>query len=113
MNNSKIAIDNVSLEVESPIDTSPILRQKAVKLEQIIEAFNRISESSYWKVLEEEVFSGVLESLQRRMRNEKDTTELFRLQGQEAWANKFCDFKTLADGYKKELINITNKLNEK
>jgi hypothetical protein len=82
-----------------------------IKLEKIVEAFNRISESSYWKVLEENIFSGVLESLNRRMRNEKDPTELLRIQGQLVWASKFCDFQSLADGYKKELINISKKLN--
>lgn len=99
--------------MESPIDTTPFLREKAVRLEAIIEAFDRINESKYWKVLQNEIFDGILEALQRRMRNEKDTTELFRLQGQETWANKFCNFKSLADGYRKELINITKIINEK
>lgn len=110
MNNSKIVVDTVGLEIETPLDTTPILREQATRLGKIIEAFDRISESSYWKVLEEEVFRGVLESLQRRMRNEKDPTELFRLQGQEMWAAKYCDFSHLGDGFRTELKNITDKL---
>lgn len=113
MNNALLAIENVSLEIESPMDTSPILRDKIVNLTSIIEAFDKINESSYWKVLKNEVFDGVLASLQSRLNREKNDDERIRLQGQIAWAEKYCDLSKLAEIYRKELINITKILNEK
>lgn len=112
MNNSKIAIENVSLEMESPIDTTPMLRAQAIELSQIIEAFDNISKSDYWKVLQEKVFDGVLETLQRRIRNEKDTQEMFRLQGQIVWAEKYCNFTKLAEAYRTSLINVNKQIHE-
>lgn len=111
MNNSKIATENVFLEMEPKIDTGPMLREQATELSQIIEAFENISQSEYWKILQSKVFDGVLESLQRRMRNEKDTKEMFRLQGQIVWAEKYCNFTKLTEAFRTSLSNVNKKLN--
>ena len=108
-----LATENVSLEMESPIDTTPLLREKAVKLGKIVEAFDKISESTYWEILKEEIFNGVLESLQRKMRVETEPRELFRLQGQMVWAEKYCNLAKMAEIYRKELVNISNQLTNK
>lgn len=111
MNNSFLATQNVDMEVSTPVDTIPLLQARAVDLERIIDAFDKISSSMYWKLLQSEIFDGVLEALERRMRNEKDTTQLFKLQGQIVWADKYSDLSKLADVYKRELINVTKQIN--
>ena len=110
MNNSQLIVENVDMEMPTPVDTTPMLREQSIKLEKIIEAFDKINGSIYWKLLQREIFDGVLESLNRRMRNEKDVNQLLKLQGQIVWADKYCNLTKLADVYKKELVNITNKL---
>jgi len=110
MNNSQLIVENVDMEIPTPVDTTPILRENAIKLEKIIDAFDKINGSIYWKLLQSEVFDGVLEALQRRMRNEKDPNQLFKLQGQIAWAEKFSNLPKLAEVYRKELTNITKQL---
>jgi hypothetical protein len=110
MNNARLAVEEINMEIELPVDTTPMLREKALKIEKILEAFEKINGSIYWKVLKEEIFDGVMELLQRRMRNEKDHQELIRLQGQLIWAEKYCDLDKMAEIYRKELINLTNKI---
>ena len=104
-------LKNVSLDEESRVDIKPMLRKRETELNGIIEAIEHISRSNYWKVLQNQVFNGILESLQRRMRNEKETIELFRLQGQIGWAEKYTDFNKLGDAYRNELTNIRKQLN--
>ena len=85
-------------------------RKKATELTEIIEAIEAISQSNYWKLLQEKVFSGILESLQHRIRDEKDSKNLFRLQGQIVWAEKYSDFKKMAIAYRNQLENIKSKI---
>lgn len=108
MNNSKM-IENVSLEIDMPIDLKPMMRQRETELVEIIEALEHISGSQYWKVLEK-MFNKDFESLQNRLRNEKNPTEIYRLQGKLAETEKFNLGKEL-QAYRLELQNIRNKLN--
>ena len=107
MNNSRV-IENILDDTQT--DMTPVFRRQETELIEIIEAIEAISQSRYWKVLQNKVFVGVLESLQRRLRSEKDSKELFRLQGQAVWAEKYCDFVKLADAYRKQLQNIKSNL---
>ena len=109
MNNSKIAIEN-TLREETLVDYTPMYRKQATELTEIIEAIEAVSQSNYWKLLQEKVFSGVLESLQHRIRDEKDSKNLFRLQGQIIWAEKYSDFKKMATVYRNQLENIKSKI---
>jgi methionine salvage enolase-phosphatase E1 len=111
MNNSKIAIDNVSLEMDDQVDNKPMLRQRETELVGIIEALEHVSGSNYWKLLQDKVLNGVLESLQHRLRNEKNPTEIYRLQGQIVWAEKYTDLDKLAQVYRNDLQNIRKQLN--
>lgn len=110
MNNSKIAIDSISLTDEEELDTTPALRQRETELAQIIEALEHINGSNYWKLLQDKIFQGILDSLQSRLAREKEPIEMYRLQGQIKWAEKYPDLLKLADGYRNELINIRKKL---
>ena len=113
MNNSKLAIESINLSQEEAVDASPMYRMRETEVLAIIEALENVSSSKYWHLLQEKVFDGVVESLQRRLRNEKDTTEMFRLQGQVVWAEKYSDLKSLIIVYKNELANIRNNLKNK
>lgn len=111
MNNSKIAIENVSLAEDEAVDNKPMLRQRETEITSILEALEHVSGSAYWKTIQDKVLSGVLESLQRRIRSEKNPTEIYRLQGQIVWAEKYSDLNKMSQAYKNELTNIRKKLN--
>lgn len=113
MNNSKLAIESLLITEETSIDVSPHLRQRQQELAEIIAAFDAIVASSYWKVLQNKVFDGVLEALQKRLDAEKDEKEIFRLQGQIAWARKYADLTKMTQTFKDELQRITKQLNAK
>jgi hypothetical protein len=112
MNNS-LVIETMTLETESVIDFKPHLRSRETELINIIEAIDSVSASSHWKLLQEKVFNGVMDSLQSRIRSEKNPTEIYRLQGQIGWAEKYSDLSKLSQAYRKELSNVRNKLNGK
>lgn len=112
MNNSKFTIDSVSLNEEEKVDISPLYRQREAELEKIIEAFDAINSSSYWKTLQKLIFEGIHESIQKKLYKEKDEKEIFRLQGQIVWAEKFLDFNKLSALYRNELLNIRKNLNK-
>lgn len=116
MNNSKIAIDNVSLELEEKTaDRKPMLRQREGELAKIIEAIGAVEQSHDWQTLKSYVFDGVVESLERRLnaevkKKERDNAEIDRLNGQLQWANKFSNLTKLADIFKVELKNVRTQL---
>lgn len=111
MNNSKLSIDNVGLEIKPEVDKTPWLRQREESLLETIDAIQKISSSSYWKILKNNIFDGLSESLKKSLANEKDEKEIYRLQGQLIWAMKFADFGELVEVYKKELTNIRKQIN--
>lgn len=109
MNNSKIVFDSIG--EEKTIDRTPYLRMRSEELANIIHAIDQISASEYWKILKEHVFDGVLESLYRKLANETNENEMFRIQGQIVWADKYSDIKKIATVYRNELQNIQKQLN--
>lgn len=111
MNNSKFAVDH-NLEVDRTLDKAPWLRMQETELIEIISAIEAIKGSNYWVTLKDKVFDGVLESLNRRISDEKDEKEIFRLQGQIVWAQKYCDFDKLAEAYRNQLIIIRKQLTQ-
>uniref|UniRef100_A0A6M3Y876 Uncharacterized protein n=1 Tax=viral metagenome TaxID=1070528 RepID=A0A6M3Y876_9ZZZZ len=109
MNNSKIIEGNI-LKEEPAVDLKPMLRQRQEETVSIIEALQAVKGSEYWKVLQDKVFQGSLEVLERRIRTEKEPQELYRLQGQLGWAEKFTNLDKLVELYRKELDNIKNQI---
>lgn len=106
MNNSKIALDNVNVFFEETVDMTPSLRQREQDIVAIIEALQAVKGSEFWKTLQNKVFNGILEALQRRIRSEKNPTEIYRLQGQIVWAEKYTDLNKLLQAYQNELQQI-------
>ena len=109
MNNSKII--SGALKEELVVDVKPALRQRRQEVTEILEALGTITRSNHWGVLEQKVFSPAREGLGRKIRIEQDTQELFRLQGQFMWVDKYGDLTKLAESYRKELERINNQLN--
>lgn len=96
-------------DVNEEISATPILRQKAERLTEIVEALQHIATSSYWKVLRQNVFDVDLDKAKRRLALEKDTTEIFRLQGEIRWGDKFS-LEKLLQTKQDELTAIRKKL---
>lgn len=113
MNNSKITLDN--LEENQEVDLSNLQKQQG-ELSQIIEAINRIESSEDWQKLKTLYLNGVLINLERQLiyetsRKEINPSEIYRLQGQLAWARKYADLKKLSEVFKQQLEGI--KLRQK
>jgi homoserine kinase len=106
MNNASIKQPNKASD-----DKLVWLRRRQTQLSSIIDAAEHISQSSYWAVLKDEVFEGVRKSLVSKLKEEKDEKELYRLQGQFVWVDKYCDLDKLAEVYRKELLLVTQELN--
>ena len=112
MNNS-IAIEEEKVTMTEPI---PWLRAREGELVKIIEAIGSLSNTREWSTLKSYVFDGVLESLQKRMATEAskmplDEKEIYKLQGQIAWAKKYSDLESLANAFRLELTNVRKQLN--
>ena len=109
MNNAFITQDTLS--EESPKDNSPELRARTEVLTEIIEALQNVGNSSYWKVLQKYVFDVDLDKAKRSLAKEKDTTEMFRLQGDIRSGERFS-LESLITKYRNELQTIRKKINE-
>ena len=98
----------INKEIPEELDSSVLLREKVDKTTEIIEALQNIAGSNYWKVLEN-VFEADLSKAKSRLAKEKDTTEIFRLQGEIRWGEKF-DLEKLLEKYRNELLGIRKQL---
>lgn len=123
MNNARIAIESFKEEEAeaqeiSALEQLPALRKREGELVTLIEALRRVEESDDWSTLKTALFDGVVENLEKRLKSEStkpeiNTSEIYKLQGQLAWAKKYSDLGTLARVFRLELTNITQQLNGK
>lgn len=116
MNNSKLAIDNVSFQENEVVDRTPKLKEREGRLIHIIEAIKSVSETQAWSTLKTEVFDSVVNILEKEIKDEAkkespDTLKLNRLAGQLKWAEKFSDLSKLENVYRQELIGLRKILN--
>lgn len=93
------------------MDTSPWLRQREQEILAILEAIDSVASSNYWKVLEEKVFKGLTEGLDRKLRTEANPQKSAWLQGAISISEKYEDFKKFGETYRRELANVRNNLN--
>jgi hypothetical protein len=107
MNNALI---NKEYEVASD-ENLPALREQVTRLTEVIEALQNIQGSSYWLVLKQHVFDVDLRKAKNRLVSEKDTTEIFRLQGEITWGNKF-NLEKLLQSKRNELSAVRKKLTQ-
>ena len=114
MNNSKIVLENFGTEDSKE---SYLQKQKG-ELTQIVEAINRVEATEDWKKLKSLLLDGVVKTLEKQLLSESNkpeiaTPELYRLQGQLAWAKKYADLKKMSEFFKQQIENIKNQINEK
>mgnify|MGYP001577794889 CR=1 FL=1 len=113
MNNAKIIYDNNFQKVK--VEKEEFLLKQQGEMTQIVEAINRIEANEDWQKLKKLVLNGVVETLERQLKNESErkevnAPELYRLQGQLVWARKYVDLKKLAEFFKQQLENIKLQL---
>ena len=95
----------------------PTLHTKEGTGVKIIEALLKINVTQEWKVLKESIFDDLVGSLEKRLlaeakKDEPNTLEMARLNGQLTWAKKYSDLEKLAIEYKVGVKNIRNKIKE-
>lgn len=97
------------LKDEGQKDPSPLLLKRAEQLGDIIEALQNIAGSSYWKVLQKNVFDVDLDKARRSLVKEESTTEIFRLQGEVRLGERYS-LEKLLEKYRNELQIIKRKV---
>lgn len=112
MNNSKIIADTLENEPDTRVAAMQIQRGELVKT---IDVIKRIADSDDWIELKELLLDGVVETLERQLRTEASkkevsSPELYRLQGQLAWAKRYADIERLADILRQQVEGINNQL---
>ena len=107
MNNANLIKDTLVEEPEA--DIQPMLRSRQEEIAKIVEAIDAISQSNYWKVIEE-VFEASLNSAVNQICIEKDDRKVAVLQGKIEVLSKYADFKGFSEAYRLELKNIDQKL---
>lgn len=115
MDNSFIAQANV-FEENEPQDLKPVLREREAKLVKIIEALGQVEAADEWQTLKELYLDEIVKSLESRLVTEAkaktiNEPELYRLQGQLAWAKKYANLEQLRQSFKVELQNIRKQIN--
>ena len=70
-------------------EVSILSREKVETLTETIEALQNIANSSYWKVLEKNIFDLELAKSKRRLESESNPTEIYRLQGEVKLGRKY------------------------
>lgn len=105
MNNAQYTIN----EEEKPKEVQS--RERQSQLVRLIEAIEGVTETHDWKTLKTEIFDPLVETLERKIKieakaKEINAAELYRLQGQLGWANKYSDLQKLANLFKVELKKL-------
>ena len=96
----------INKEYEDVSDKNlPILREQVTRLTEVIEALQNIQSSSYWQVLQKNIFYVELAKSKRRLENETNPTEIYRLQGEIKLGRKY-DLEKLLTKYRDELSAI-------
>ncbi len=110
MNNSLMSSPEVEL-YGVPEDVKILRTERAVKLGKLIESLEAINRSEHWGVIMSEIFEPEIALLRKRLVEEKDTVEVFRLQGKLSWAEKKTNIEKLIIQYRTELSGIRKNLN--
>ena len=112
MNNSSITLDNI----EPVVDVLPRLREEESRVLKVIESLRKVRESNEWSTLKNELFDGLVNSLEKDLRAEArkddpDPKRLNKLSGELKWAEKFSDLSKLENTYLLQLQRIRTQQN--
>ena len=86
-------------------------REQVTRLTEVIEALQNIQGSSYWKVLEKELFEVELSRSRRQLEKESEPTKIYRLQGEIALSKRY-DLEDQITRKKLELQALKSKLTQ-
>lgn len=114
MNNSKLAVENISLQVET-LDRTPELREKEGEIIKILECLQKVQATEEWSTLKTKVFDGITESLSKEIFSEArkenpDALKLNRLAGQLKWAERYSDLSKIEGEFRLQLTNVRKLL---
>src|SRR3990167_6707069 len=93
------------------------LQEQQGETTRLVEAINLVEESEDWQKLKELLLDGIVEKLERQLKDEakKDEVNLpkiYRLQGQIEWAKKYSNLKKISDEKRLEIINLKKQIYE-
>jgi hypothetical protein len=97
------------------MDEKVKLREIQNNLVRLIESYVALDKNPDWKVLQELVFEKSLASIERQILNtalskEINLNELYKLQGEWAWAKQHLDINRVVNSLKVQLEDIKQKL---
>ena len=115
MNNSKFAIESVSLQLEEETSNVDSLKEREQKLIRTIEALEDVQNTKSWSSLKQEVFDTLPADLNKQIGAEAkklnpDIQKLNRLSGELKWAERFSDLSKYGNELRVELRNIRQTL---
>lgn len=115
MNNSKFAIESVSLQIEEPQINVDGFKEREQRLVRLIEALQDVQKTKGWSSLKKELLDELPASLEKQISVEAkkpnpDTLKLNRLAGELKWAERFSDLKKIEDVFRVELQQIRLQL---
>lgn len=111
MNNSRLAIEGMTLQPDEKVDITNHLREREQKLIRTIEAIRGVSQTTHWSTLKTEIFDGLVKTLKSELFTEAkkenpDNLKQNRIAGQLKWAEKFSDLSKLEEQYRVELLGL-------
>ena len=111
-------MNNSNLKLEKEDSRLSFLQDKQGELIQLIEAINRVEASEDWQKLKKLLLDEITVTLERQLSSEANKGEInppniYRLQGQLAWARKYADLKKLSETKRQQLENLKKQTYEK
>ncbi len=111
-----VALDNMQ-ETQNVEEKKIHLQTQHGEFSQIVEALMRIEASDDWRKIKKMLLDGVVQSLEKQLSlavtgDEVNMPQIYRLQGQLAWARKYADLRKLADVFRQQVSNINKQLDE-
>lgn len=115
MNNSKLAIESITLAEEKKVDVAPQLRKREEQILKIIEALRGVTQTPEWSTLKAEIFDNLVNVIEKDLKDEAkkedpNPNKLNRLAGQLKWAERYADLSKLETTYRVELSGIRKNL---
>lgn len=85
------------------------------RLIRLVESLSRLETNEDWKTLKELVFEKSVSSIERQLLNETlnkeiNTNQIYKLQGEWAWAKQYTDVSRFIETLRKQLEDVKSKL---
>lgn len=97
---------------EQELPRQPFLEKRIGDLKELLEALHALNVSGVWKGAVEKVFISRLDNLTRRMRQESEPIQLYRLQGKINELENFIRLDKWIEQYENEMRNLKGQINK-